>query len=162
MRRDGFIVILTVAALIAACSSSGTNGGAGTAAPTTPSGLNPVSAGDVRITRARVFIRDGRPQAFLEGEIGDGCNSLQPITQQREGNTVDVSVTYRREGQVCTMIMQLLNQWLPLDGPFPPGAYVLRVNDQRIPFQVAGTAGAIRVEPDPGPLPQPPYSPSPR
>ncbi len=159
--RIGLVLTFT-AVLSAACSSSGTgiNGGAG--APTAPSGLNPGATGEVTITRARVFIRDGRPQAFLEGEIGDGCNSLQPLAQQRDGNTIDVSVTYRRQGEVCTMIMQLLHQWLPLEGDFAPGAYVLRVNDRRVPFQIAGAEGRLRIEPDPGPVPQPPYIPAPR
>lgn len=159
--RSGLVLILT-AMVSAACSSSGTDINTGTGAPTAPSGLNPGTGGMVKIVRARVFIRDGRPQAFLEGEIGDGCNSLQPLAQQRDGNTIDVSVTYRRQGEVCTMIMQLLNQWLPLDGAFATGAYLLRVNDQRVPFQLAGVEGGLRIEPDPGPVPQPPYFPAPR
>lgn len=152
MLRQALILIVT-ALVAAACSSAGTTAGTAPGVAAKPAGPGTDSTGEVKVSRARVFIRDGRPQAFLEGEIGDGCNSLQPITQQRSGNTIDITVPYRRQGEICTMIMQLLNHWVPLDGSFPPGEYELRVSGQRVPFQIAGTGPGLRVEPDPGPLP---------
>ena len=160
MNRTG--ILLICAALIAGCSSNGTSLDTPGGGPTGPSGLNPGTVGQVKITRARVFMREGQPQAFVEGEIGDGCNSLQPMTQQRTGNTIDVTVTYHRQGEVCTMILQLLNQWLPLTGPFAAGDYVLQINAQTIPFRLAAGDTGLRVVPDPGPLPQPPYFPIPQ
>lgn len=152
MLRNGLTLIFT-AFLTAACSSAGTTVGTGPGAPDKPASPGAATIGEVKVSRARVFIWNGRPQALLEGEIGDGCNSLQPITQKRSGNTIDVAVTYRRQGEICTMIMQLLNHWVPLDGSFPPGEYELRVSGQRVPFTIAGTGANLRVEPDPGPLP---------
>jgi hypothetical protein len=114
----------------------------------------------VRITRVRAYIRDGRPQAFVEGEIGDGCNSLQPINQQRTDRRFDIAVTFRRQGEICTMIMQMLNEWVPLNGAFAPGDYTLRVNDRTVQFRLVEGPSGLRVDPDPGPLPQPPYLPT--
>jgi hypothetical protein len=53
------------------------------------------------------------------------------------------------------MIMQYLNRWMPLDGSFAPGEYIARANSAEVAFRlVAGGEGTLRVEPDPGPLPQ--------
>ena len=109
----------------------------------------------MRVSRVRVFMKDSRPQAHVEGEIGDGCNRLDSITQQRSANTVTITATLRRQGERCTMIMQYLNRWVPLDGSFTPGEYVVRANSAEIAFRlVAGGAGTLRVEPDPGAPPQ--------
>jgi len=143
---------------VVACSSA-------SVAPAAPSAPVPGASqgagtvGNVRITRVRTFIRDGRPQAFVEGEIGDGCNSLQPVTERRTGSTVTVDVTYRRQGDICTMLMQLLNQWVPLSGTFAAGDYTLKVNDITQSFRLVSSSSGLRVEPDQGPMPQPPYGP---
>jgi hypothetical protein len=109
----------------------------------------------VRVTRVRAFIKDGVPQAYVEGDIGDGCTKLDSITQTRSANTTTITATLRRQGQQCTMIMQYLNRWVALEGSFTPGEYVVRANDAAVSFRlVAGDGGALRVEPDPGPLPQ--------
>ena len=122
--------------------------------PTAPTQVGGESVGNVRITGVRAFIRDGRPQAFVEGEIGDGCNSLQGINEKRTRNTFDISVTFRRQGDICTMQMQLLNQWVPLSGTFGPGEYTLQVNDMKQTFTLVSSASGLRVDPDPGPLPR--------
>jgi hypothetical protein len=101
----------------------------------------------------RVFIKEGVPQAYVEGEIGDGCSRLDSITQERTANTVVITATLRRQGQQCTMIMQYLNRWVPLDGSFAPGEYAVRANNVSVAFRLVGV-GTLRVEPDPGPLPR--------
>jgi hypothetical protein len=114
----------------------------------------------VRVTRVRVFMREGRPQAYVEGEIGDGCSRLDSITQERTANVVTITATLRRQGQQCTMVMQYLNRWVPLDGSFAPGEYVVRANSAALAFRlVAGRDGTLRVEPDPGALPRDPGAP---
>jgi hypothetical protein len=155
----GFFLACAVAAT--ACSSNGSQLEVPRGGPTAPGGLGAGSTGNVRITRVRAYIKDGRPQAFLQGEIGDGCNSLQGISQERSDSTFDIGVTYKRQGEVCTMIMQLLNEWVPLNGAFAPGRYTLHVNDVTFGFRLAAGPGGLRVDPDPGPLPQPPYLPTP-
>jgi hypothetical protein len=110
--------------------------------------------GNVEITRVRVFIRDGRPQAYVEGNLGDGCTRLLPITQQRVASGVNITLSSVREGEVCTMIMQLVNDWIPLAGIDAPGSYTVRANRASIAFQlIAGPDGQLRVDPDPGPPP---------
>jgi hypothetical protein len=146
----------TVSAIVmtAACSSASAAREVPVASPTAPAQLRDESVGNVRITRVRAFIKDGKPQAFVEGEIGDGCNSLQGINEKRTRNTFDISVTFRRQGDICTMQMQLLNQWVPLSGAFEPGEYTLRVNDITQAFRLVSGASGLRVDPDPGPLPK--------
>jgi hypothetical protein len=100
-------------------------------------------------------MKEGVPQAYVEGELGDGCSRLDSITQARTANEVTITATLRRQGQQCTMIMQYLNRWVPLDGSFAPGEYTVRANSAALAFRlVAGGEDSLRVEPNPGPLPQ--------
>jgi hypothetical protein len=73
--------------------------------PSAPSGLEVPPAGNVDVTRVRAYMKDGRLQAFVQGELGDGCTRLERITQSRAGNSIDITVTSKREGEVCTMIL---------------------------------------------------------
>jgi hypothetical protein len=159
VKRFGFLLVGL--AFIAACSAGDAEtdqSAAGT--PTGPSGLESNVDGNVKITAVRVFIKDGRVQAFVQGELGDGCTSLQSIRQKRAGNRVDITVTSVRQGEVCTMILQFVNEWIPLDGPFAPGEYTVRANAATSQIRLVRTAGgALRVDPDPGPVPRPPYLP---
>lgn len=157
VKRFG-IPAIAAALIMAACASGETNGRLDV--PTTPSQTGPAVEGQVNVTRVRVFIKDGRVQAFVQGEIGDGCTTLQGVTQRRSGNAIELTATFRRQGDVCTMIMQLMNEWVVLNGTFEPGEYTLRANARALPFRlVRGAGGDLRVDPDPGPLPQPPYLP---
>lgn len=151
------VMALGLACAVAGCASSmgSENGGGPGTSPTGPSQIGQDGRGPVRVTRVRVFMREGLPQAYVEGEIGDGCNRLDSITRQRTANTVAITATLRRQGQQCTMIMQYLNRWVPLDGSFAPGEYIVRANSAEVAFRlVAGGDGTLRVEPDPGALPQ--------
>jgi hypothetical protein len=160
MQKLGIALWLMCVASAAACSANGTQVEAPSGGPTAPSGQGSGATGNVRITRVRTYIKDGRPQAFVQGEIGDGCNSLQGINQQRTDNTFDITVTYRRQGEICTMIMQFLNEWVPLNGTFMPGPYLVRVNSSTTQFRLESGPTGLRIDPDPGPLPQPPYLPA--
>jgi hypothetical protein len=148
-------VVLTCA--VAACATStGTESGGGLGtSPTAPTQIGQDGRGPVRVTRVRVFMKDGRPQAFVEGEIGDGCNHLDSMTQTRTSHAVAITATLRRQGEQCTMVMQYLNRWVPLDGSFAPGDYTVSANSVTIAFRLAaGGDGMLRVDPDPGPLPR--------
>jgi hypothetical protein len=75
--------------------------------------------------------------ARIQGQLGNGCMSLGEITQRREGNTIEVSVPAIHSGaEVCTMQLQLINERLPLEGPFEPGDYTLIVNGVETSFSV--------------------------
>src|SRR5262245_35510855 len=82
MKITGLMVAVVGAFALAACSStskqSGPSNGAG--APTAPS-QQESAPGNVEVERVRVFVKDGRVQAFLQGKIGDGCTKLQPMSQ---------------------------------------------------------------------------------
>jgi len=156
----GFLYSMKVVALVLACAvagcTSGSGNGKGSGPATSPTEqIGQDERGPVRVTRVRVFMREGVPQAYVEGEIGDGCNSLDSITQDRTANTVAITATLRRQGQQCTMIMQYLNRWVPLGGSFGPGDYIVRANSAELAFRlVAGGDGTLRVDPDPGALPR--------
>lgn len=143
------VVLLTTGCGSGAAPSQGGLG----SSPTAPTQVAP-AGGNVEVTRVRVFIKDGRPQAYIEGNLGDGCTRLLPLTQQRVGTTVHVTLSSVREGEVCTMIMQLVREWLPLQHIDAPGTYQVRANAVTVEFQLVASAdGQLRVEPDPGPVP---------
>src|SRR5687767_6376659 len=151
------VTALVLACAVAGCASSmGSESGSGPeTSPTGPGQIGQDGRRPVPITRVRVFMMEGRPQAYVEGEIGDGCSRLDSITQERTANTVAITATLRRQGQQCTMIMQYLNRWVPLDGSSAPGEYVVRANSATVAFRlVADGDGTLRVEPDPGARPQ--------
>jgi hypothetical protein len=155
VKRIGFY-LAAAALMTAACSSdNGQTTAADVSTPTTPSQVQAPTQGNVNVTRVRVFMKDGRLQAFIQGELGDGCTSLEPIQQRRSGDTLDIVVKSRREGEVCTMIMQFVDEWVPLDGSFAPGDYTVRANTAVTSFRLVRDAnGDVRLDPDPGPLPR--------
>jgi len=87
----------------------------------------------IQIDRVDVRIMESSPPqatAHVEGIVGDGCASLHSLQQSRSGNTVTVTILRRRPAAaVCTQIAILYNADIPLPGQYPPGKYVLRVND---------------------------------
>jgi hypothetical protein len=159
MTRYGLIVIGLVLACTACSSDSEGVNESGARPPSVPSpiGAQPVAT---RVTRLRAYVKDARVQVFVQGELGDGCTRLEGITQHRVGNSIDLTVNAKREGDVCTMIMQMLNEWVPIDGSTAPGSYVVTAGKIELRFDVVrDAAGDLRIEPDPGPLPTPPYLP---
>lgn len=75
--------------------------------------------------------------AHIQGELGNGCMSLGEITQTRNGNVVEITVPAVHSGaEACTMIMQLIDERVQLDGTFDPGTYTLRVNGVETTFNV--------------------------
>jgi hypothetical protein len=158
MKIIGLIVAGMGSLLLTGCSSDVPPGAPSkSGGPTSPSQQESTAQGNVKVDSVRVFIKDGRLQAFVQGEIGDGCTSLQPMKQTRDGNVVNVNVSSIRQGEVCTMIMQLLNGWVPLTGTFEPGAYTLRANAATIGFTLTRDGGGqLTISPAPGPVPDGP------
>lgn len=75
--------------------------------------------------------------ANIQGYLGNGCMSLGAITQSRSGDTVEVTVPAIHSGaEVCTMQLQLIDERVPLEGPFAPGDYTLIVNGVETSFSV--------------------------
>jgi hypothetical protein len=154
MRVSGAIAAGMAALWLTGCSSETQPGGPNTGSPTSPSQQESAGQGNVKVDSVRVFIKDGRVQAFVRGDIGDGCTRLQPITQSRDGNAINVTVSSIRQGEVCTMILQLLDGWVPLTGTFESGAYTVRANAATTTFTLTRDgSGGLSISPDPGPQP---------
>lgn len=150
------LVVMGAALAAAGCSSSqGERDGGGIGSPTGPSRSGSAATlGNVDVTQVRVFLKDGRVQAFAEGNLGGGCTRLESVTQRRTDNTILITVRSVTEGEMCTMIMQMLREWVPLEGTFEPGDYVLRANNARTEFTLLrGPDGRLQIDPAQGPLP---------
>lgn len=74
----------------------------------------------------------------VQGVIGDGCTELlPPITQERDGAVVRIGILRQRPAEAfCIQIAKLFDQVVPLLGEYPPGRYVVRVNDRELSFDV--------------------------
>lgn len=67
--------------------------------------------------------------AHVQGILGDGCSELRSQSQTRLGNLVIVTILRERpRDAVCTQIAKLYVADIPLQGTYPPGRYLLRVN----------------------------------
>ncbi len=76
-----------------------------------------------------------RAAAHVRGVIGDGCSELHSVKQERSGNTVTLTILRERPiDAVCTQMARLYDETIPLEGTFPTGRYVLRVNGTETPF----------------------------
>jgi inhibitor of cysteine peptidase len=75
--------------------------------------------------------------AQVKGNLRDGCESLAGTTQSRTGNTVSVTIATERETSlVCTQALVPVEENVRLDGAFPAGTYVVRVNGVEQTFRV--------------------------
>lgn len=124
------LIPILLLALLAACGVSQPAQPAPAAGHSFPAQIESVSVEVAESFPVQVFVR-------MQGTLGDGCTSLGEITQRREGNTIEVSVPAIHSGaEVCTMQLQLINERLPLEGPFEPGDYTLIVNGVETSFSV--------------------------
>jgi hypothetical protein len=75
--------------------------------------------------------------AQVKGYLRDGCESLDGTTQVRSGNTITVTIaTARAQGRSCIQSIAPVQENVRLDGPFPAGTYVVRVNGIEQTFRV--------------------------
>lgn len=74
----------------------------------------------------------------VQGVIGDGCTELlPPITQKREGVVTRITILRQRpQDAICIEIAKLFDQVVPLFGDYPPGRYIVRVNNSETSFSV--------------------------
>jgi hypothetical protein len=118
---------LSAAALLlaaAACTSS----------PTAPSSrVDPIQIDAVEIQ----VLETAPPQvrARVTGVVGDGCSELKSVTQVRSEATVTLTILRERPvDAICTQIARLYDETIPLEGAYPAGQYLLRVNGREFPF----------------------------
>jgi hypothetical protein len=109
---------------LAACAGS----------PTSPD----VVVEPIAIESVSVAVLESSPpqaSAHVQGFIGDGCSDLKSVEQQRTGEVVTVTILrQRQQDAICTQIAKLYDEVIRLEGTFPPGRYVLRVNDTETVF----------------------------
>lgn len=95
----------------------------------------------IQIDRVDVLILESSPPQVtvrVEGVLGDGCATLHSVGQQRSGNTVTVTILRERPREaVCTQIAKLYDDVIRLEGQFPPGDYLLRVNSVEKTFSTS-------------------------
>ena len=113
-----WIPLVLSAACVAACSDN-------------PAGSD-LSIDPIGIQSVDVLVLESLPpqaSAHVKGVIGDGCSELHSIGQERSGNTVTVTILRQRpKDAICTQIARLYDDVIRLDGTYPAGSYVLRVN----------------------------------
>jgi hypothetical protein len=154
MHTTKLLVAVSVAIAAAGCAgASGHIDDTVTGPSTGPSSLQDGTS-EIEVSQVRVFLKDGRPQAYVEAPLGDGCTNLAPVIQHRTANTITLTMRSTRSGGPCTMIFKFVNEWVPLDGTFDAGPYSLRVNRATAEFRLSeAPSGGLRIEPDPGPPP---------
>jgi hypothetical protein len=94
----------------------------------------------LQVDRIDVQVLGSRPaqvRVRVQGMLLDGCTSLGPVSQWREGNAVTLTIATVNSGAaVCTQVAQLVDTMVPLEGSFPSGAYRVRVNGVERTFRV--------------------------
>lgn len=100
----------------------------------------PVLVRPATITSVEVLVLESLPvqvQARVRGELGDGCSEPLPVEQTRTGSEITLEVQYQRpRDAVCIQVVRELDELVVLEGPFPPGEYVLRANDLETRFRI--------------------------
>jgi inhibitor of cysteine peptidase len=104
---------------------------------------NPNTADEVvplRIEDVDVLVLESFPvqiMAVVTGTLPTACSSIESVSQTRQGNVVEVTITTRTErDQVCIQVIKQITERIRLEGGFPPGDYVLRVNGLETRFRV--------------------------
>ncbi len=92
--------------------------------------IRPAAIEDVRVVLAQSY----PPQVFASFKIGlpDSCTTFHDLTTQRQGNTINITVTTQRpRDAVCAQVYQFLDKTVNLGGDFTSGqTYTIKVNDK--------------------------------
>ena len=76
-------------------------------------------------------------EVLVQGALPDACAELTDVTQSRDSQFVTVDLTMRQPREtVCAAVVRPFRFYLMLDGSYPAGSYLLRLNGKTVPFQV--------------------------
>jgi len=76
-------------------------------------------------------------EALLKGSFPDGCSELHQLTQSKTTGGESATLTMRRPlSAVCTQVVRPYRFFFKLDARYPPGDYVLGVNNRSFAFTV--------------------------
>lgn len=93
----------------------------------------------IQITQVQFRVMESFPvQVMVEvqGIIPDACTSALEPEVSRSGNTIDVQILGERPGdRACAQVIRDYSRNIPL-GAFPPGDYVVHVNDVTTNFHI--------------------------
>lgn len=126
------LLLLTLSILLAACApAASVSPLPAPASPVQPPArdmlIEPIQVDQVEVRIAESF--PVQVFAHVTGVIGDGCSSVLPAEQKREGNTITLTINRQRPADaICTQIAKLYEENIRLTGDFPAGEYVLKVN----------------------------------
>lgn len=88
--------------------------------------------GTLRVEAVDIVVLESFPyqlRAQVRGYLPDGCTRLDQVSQTRDGNVIDVTITTVRERDaICIQRLEVVNRTIALEGGYLPGDYVLRVN----------------------------------
>lgn len=86
----------------------------------------------IQVESVDVLVMESFPpqvSAHVRGYLGDGCSSLHSVTQRRSGNTVTLEILGQRPADaICIQLAKGYDEVIRLQGEFPPGEYLLRIN----------------------------------
>jgi hypothetical protein len=109
--------------------------GAGAESPTGTRETDRLSVESVEVRILESF--PVQVSAQVKGYLRDGCESLAGTTQARSGNTITVTIATAREAsRSCIQAIAPVEENVRLDGAFPSGTYVVRVNGIEQTFRV--------------------------
>lgn len=120
--------------LVLAAVSLGCGSPPPTAPPEPPLGQEPlrVSTLSVRTDAAPAGV-----SVLVSGAAHNACTTVGAVTQTRKGNVIEVGIqTVWDPAAFCILVLKNLDVAVPLDGPFPPGDYVVRVNGVEARFRI--------------------------
>jgi hypothetical protein len=116
------LAVLVFAGLVACDSVEG---------PTLATGQLPIESVDVVVLESIPY----QLRAQVRGYLPDSCTRLHGVTQSRAGNVITVSITTLRDlDAFCLQRIETVERTIPLEGAYPPGEYVLRVNNMAHSF----------------------------
>lgn len=111
---------------------------AATAIPTVDMAANEINP--MPIDRVEVQIRESQPvqvAVAVYGTLSDGCTQFHQMTQRRTGNTIEIEITaIRPKDGMCTQVIKTYTNTIALEGEFPTGTYVVRVNSVEQTFNI--------------------------
>jgi hypothetical protein len=105
------------------------------APPTAPEPVERFNEGLLAVSRARVDVGPSGPVLTVFSG-GVTCLRVGEVVQSRKGALIDVRVESYWNAPVCILLLKNLEHTVVLDGPFPPGDYVVRVNGVEVRFRV--------------------------
>ncbi len=105
----------------------------------------PAIIDSVAVRPERAVLAPGEATAvevLVKGALPDACAEMASATQSRLGHYVTITLDMRTpRDQVCAAVARPYRFYLPLDGTYDAGSYVLTLNGAVHPFQIRERAG---------------------